>query len=310
MRSGRLLVVAACLVPLVSCSRDAGEETRAGGIGRIHGALAQVNRAELREDVLQRLIPPDLSESITGAEIREILERWVETELLYQKARREGLDHEPEVAEVLRQMHRRLLADELLQREMQARVHVTKEEIRAYYDAHREQYTQELHLRHIVLNTPEEAQEVLEQLRGGASFKALARKHSTDPTASRGGDLGFLAKGAMNPAFEAVVFDMEPSELRGPVASSFGFHIVQLAGSRRSSRPVSFEAARDEIMQRLLLEKQQRAHRELLAELRRQAEVHMATSYAGMSLLPEDAAPAVPDSTAGHADSTETLGTR
>ncbi|UCE03204.1 MAG: peptidylprolyl isomerase [Candidatus Latescibacterota bacterium] len=290
----RLAIAIVLLLPLAGCSRQS--EDGGANIGRSPGALAQVNRAELREEELRQLIPPDLSESITGSEIREILDHWVETELLFQRALKDGLDRDPDVAETLHQMRRQIVANEFLQRELHNRVRVSIDEIRAYYEAHIDQYTQEVHLRHIVLNTPEEAEQVLEQLRAGSDFRQLARNNSIDASASRGGDLGFLSKGAMNPAFDDLVFKMAPNEVRGPVASSFGFHIVQVVGRRKAAEAVSFEVARDEILQILLLEKQQRVERQLLAELRREAQVHVARSYAGMLLEPEDSAP--PDSLA------------
>ncbi len=283
------------------CSREGGTEGAGERIGRRPGALAQVNRAVLREEELRQLVPVDVSDNITGTEIREILDHWVETELLYQKALQDGLDRDPAVADALNQMQRQLLADEYRQRELRNRVRVTNEEIRAVYDQNIDQYTQEIHLRHIVLDSPEEAEAVLEELRQGGDFRALARKHSTDASASAGGDLGFLGKGAMNPAFEPTVFEMAPNEVRGPIASSFGFHIVQVVRRRKAADPLSFEVARDEILQALLLEKKQRVEKELMADLQRQATVHVARSYAGMLLESEDGAAPPPAGTAAPA---------
>jgi peptidyl-prolyl cis-trans isomerase C len=285
-------VALALALALPACSRRSGtgggEESNRGARGT--DALAQVNSASLRDAELRQLIPPDLRETITGSEIREIIDRWVETELLFQKAMQEGLDRDPELAESLRQMQRQVLADEFLQRELKNRVRVSNDEILAYYRQHTDEYTQEVHIRHIVLNSAEEAEQVLQQLRAGGDFRTLARQYSTDPSASEGGDLGFLGKGAMNPAFEPDVFRMAPNEVRGPIASSFGFHIVQVVERRPATEPVSFELARDEILQSLLLEKRQRATGEILSALRQGAAVRVADSYAGMSLSPGAAA--------------------
>jgi peptidyl-prolyl cis-trans isomerase C len=291
-RSAALACTAALLLLAPGCSRDGGSEGGGARVGRSPGAVAQVNRAVLREEELRQLVPAVLSESITGSEIREILDHWVTTELLYQKAIQEGLDRDPEVVEVLHQMQRQLLADEYRQRELRNRVRVTNEEIRAHYDAHINQYTQEVHLRHIVLDSPEEAEAVLVELRKGADFRASARKHSVDASSAGGGDLGYLGKGSMNPAFEPTVFEMAPNEVRGPIASSFGFHIVQVVRRRKAAEPVSFEVARDEILQTLLLEKKQDIERQLMMDLYRQATVHVARSYAGMALDTEDGAAA------------------
>lgn len=292
-RAGVLAAAALLATPLLlapGCWRDGGSEGGVERVARSPGAVAQVNLAVLREDDLRQLVPAVLSESITGSEIREILDHWVSTELLYQKAIQEGLDRDPGVVERLHEMQRQLLADEYRQRELRNRVRVTNEEIRARYDANIDQYTQEIHLRHIVLDTPEEAEAVLAELRKGADFRALARAHSVDASSANGGDLGYLGKGSMNPAFEQTVFEMAPNEVRGPIASSFGFHVVQVVQRRKAAEPVSFEVARDEILQTLLLEKKQETERQLMMDLYRQATVHVAQSYAGMSLELEDTA--------------------
>ena len=285
-----------CAALLAGCGGSDVAEESDSQAAQSRVALAQVNNAELRESDLQRMIPTELRDAITGTEINEILRRWVDTELLHQKARRDGVDRDPQVAERLYEMERQLLADEYLQREMRSRVSVTNEEIRAYYDANRDLYTQELHLQHILLDTIEEAEAVLAELKRGVGFNTLAKKHSIDGSASKGGELGYLGKGAMNPALEAEVFNMKNREVRGPIESGFGFHIVRVVGRRKVARPVSFDVARDEIMQTLLLEKQQRAYLELLGELRAAANVHIVGSYAGMPLASEDTSPSVPES--------------
>ncbi|MGI8560798.1 MAG: peptidyl-prolyl cis-trans isomerase [Luteimonas sp.] len=78
----------------------------------------------------------------------------------------------------------------------------------------------------------------------GADFAALARAHSDD-TGSRGagGDLGWVAQGTMAPPFDEALFAMQPGEVRGPVKTDFGWHVIQLRETR-SGRQVAFEDAR------------------------------------------------------------------
>jgi parvulin-like peptidyl-prolyl isomerase len=180
-----------------------------------------------------------------------------------------------------------MLADELLQRELASRVQVSSEELQSYYRAHLPVYTQEVQLKQILLETRSEAEDVLQLLRNGAQFEALARQRSTDPSAAQGGDLGFLGKGAVNPAFESVVFTMQPGEIGGPIATTDGFHVLKVVAKRPAADPISFEAARDEIMHTLLLQREQGAQANFLKELRAAAQVSMAATYAGMSLTPE-----------------------
>ena len=276
-----VLVLGAGLGP--GCGKKPAETGGApGALGG--GVLAQVNDAKLTEADLQRLIPPELREGITGSEIRDIMDRWVRAELLHQRAQKDGIESDPQIASRLAEMKRDMLADEFLQRELSNRVRVSNEELQAYYQKHLAEYTQELQLKHILVNTREEAEEVLARVRNGASFEDLARQRSHDASAARGGDLGFLGKGAMNPAFESYVLGLEPGQVAGPIATMFGFHVVKVAAKRPAAEPQSFDAVRDEIMHSLLLQKQQASQEEILGELRRGAQVQLAGTYAGMKL--------------------------
>jgi peptidyl-prolyl cis-trans isomerase C len=256
------------------------------------GVLARVNDAQLTEEDLQRMIPAEFRDGITGAEIRDILDRWVRAELLYQKAKSENVANDPQVAARMHELEREMLADEMLQRELANRVQVSSDDLQAYYRAHQPEYTLEIWLKQILVDSREEAEEILQQLRNGASFEDLARQRSIDASSTRGGDLGYLGKGAMNPAFEPYVFGLQPGEYTTPIATTFGFHVLKVAGTRPSTDPIGFEAARDEIFHTLLLQKQQAAQGTLLDELRGKAQVDIASSYAGMALVPD--APANP----------------
>ena len=284
MLGAGLLLAAGCgKKPAEQGGSSSSSSSGSGALGG--GVLAQVAEAKLTESDLQRLIPEELRDGITGPEVRDILDRWVRSELLYQKALKDGLENEAPVTARLQELRRDLLADELLQRELANRVRVTNEELQAYYRKHQNEYTEELQLKHVVVNTREEAEEVLALVRTGTPIEDLARQRSRDATASRGGDLGFLGKGAMNPAFESAVFSLEPGQVAGPIATTFGFHVIKVAAKRPAAEPLSFDAVRDEIMHTLLLEKQQAAQQQLLDELRRGTAVQMATAYAGMPLV-------------------------
>lgn len=64
-------------------------------------------------------------------------------------------------------------------------------------------------------------------------FAAVAKAHSQDPgSASQGGDLGYFGRGAMTPPFESAVFSMQKGEIKGPVETSFGYHLIQVTDIR------------------------------------------------------------------------------
>lgn len=81
---------------------------------------------------------------------------------------------------------------------------------------------------HILVATQKEADELYEKVKAGGDFAQLARDHSTDEVAAKGGDLGYFFAEEMVPEFSKVVFDLKEREVGGPVKTKFGWHIVRL----------------------------------------------------------------------------------
>ncbi len=145
---------------------------------------------------------------------------------------------------------------------LESRVEVAEDEVRAFYDGNQDRFgrPEERQARHILLELAADASEeevtrasaraaeLVAQLRQDPSrFEALAREHSSDAgSASRGGDLGYFARGAMVQAFEDAAFSQEEGEIGEPVRSEFGLHIIQVTALKPSSvRP--FDEVRGEI---------------------------------------------------------------
>ena len=87
-----------------------------------------------------------------------------------------------------------------------------------------------VHARHILVDTQQEAQSLLNQLKGGADFVALAQAYSQDlSTKETGGDLGFFPRGILvAPEVEDVAFSLEPGEISEVVTSALGYHVLQV----------------------------------------------------------------------------------
>jgi peptidyl-prolyl cis-trans isomerase C len=82
--------------------------------------------------------------------------------------------------------------------------------------------------RHILVDTEEQAQELKDQIEGGADFAALAKEHSSCPSGQRGGELGEFGPGMMVREFDEVVFSADVNTVQGPVKTQFGYHLLEV----------------------------------------------------------------------------------
>ena len=85
---------------------------------------------------------------------------------------------------------------------------------------------------HILVKDRRQADEILRKVKQGGSFEALAREHSTCPSKSRGGDLGWFGPGKMVAAFENACKRLSPGSVSDLVSTSFGYHIIKVTGKR------------------------------------------------------------------------------
>jgi peptidyl-prolyl cis-trans isomerase C len=85
---------------------------------------------------------------------------------------------------------------------------------------------------HILVKDRPFAQELLKKIKLGASFEAMAHEHSTCPSKSRGGDLGWFGPGKMVPAFEEACKRLSNGSLSDVVSTQFGHHIIKLTGRK------------------------------------------------------------------------------
>ena len=95
---------------------------------------------------------------------------------------------------------------------------------------------EQVHARHILVETEEEAREVLERLEAGEDFATLANELSQDPGAEDG-DLGWFPRGQMVTEFEEAAFALQAGETSEPVQTTYGYHIIQLI-ERDPDRPL------------------------------------------------------------------------
>ncbi|HEY3369045.1 MAG TPA: peptidylprolyl isomerase [Symbiobacteriaceae bacterium] len=160
-----------------------------------------------------------------------------------------------------------------------AEIAVTEDEVRAYYDQNKDTVYNfkepVVRAAHILVPLDQEAraQEVVAKAKAGGNFAELANLYSVDPGSARlGGDLGYFTRGSMVKELADVAFTLAPGEIGAPVKSQFGWHVVRVV-DKQGPGVLPFEKAREDIVNRLLPDKQEKATQQWLDDLERTARI-------------------------------------
>lgn len=145
-------------------------------------------------------------------------------------------------------------------RQLLADVNVSEEEVEAYYNENKSEFTKPAQAKasHILVDTEEQAKEIKAEIEGGLSFEEAAGKYSKCPSNAKGGDLGFFGQGQMVPEFETAVFDMEVGQMSAPVQTQFGFHLIKKTDAQEAGQ-ATFGEVRQNIAQQLTVKKAKRS---------------------------------------------------
>ena len=114
---------------------------------------------------------------------------------------------------------------------------------------------EEVHARHILVKTEDEAKDVIKQLDAGKDFAELAKEKSTDPNKDDGGDLGYFSRGRMVKEFEDAAFALDKGTYtKTPVKTDFGYHVIKVE-DKRDAPPPAFEQVQDQVRQLVMRDK-------------------------------------------------------
>jgi peptidyl-prolyl cis-trans isomerase C len=278
VRRGRALATVAALallaLPVVSgCSKDsASSASTAAQADPNDTLLARVNGVEIRqsdiniaeEDINNEQLhaaPPEVKREQLLAYLTDVI-------LISQSAEKKNLANDDDFKRRLQFQRNKLLMASLMQN--QAKTSASEEEMRKVYDeAVKPMATEEeVHARHILVESEEEAKAIAAELSAGGDFATIAKEKSKDPGSADGGDLGYFAKGQMVPEFSEVAFKMFPGQVSNPVKTQFGWHIIKVEDKRQ--RPVP---EYDKVKEQIAAYVARRSQNELVTQLREGAKI-------------------------------------
>lgn len=258
-----------------------------------------------------KAVRPDMVPGLRSKVVDELIDK----ELLFQESRKRGLEIEDKAVdekmdalkkqfpneetfrdemsqmdvteEALRlQIKKDMTVQQLVEKDILAKVKVSDEDARSFYDSHPEFFkeTEKVRASHILVEsqadtdpiTKDQRRKGLEAVRkrieAGEDFASLAKEFSHCPSAEKGGDLGYFERGQMVKPFEEAAFSMKPGEVSDIVVTPFGFHLIKLT-DRRPPRTIPYDESKERIKQHLQRLKFTEEKNTYLGELKKKSKV-------------------------------------
>jgi len=216
---------------------------------------------------------------LSEKETRDFLENYViPREVLYQEAKKRGLDKNKEILTKIEDAKRAILIEALLEEVLRGKVEVSEEEIQRYYKENQALFTepQEIKIRHIVVNSEPALKEVVTKLSKGENFEKLASTYNIGNFKEDAGNLGYIRRGQLAPPFaqfEEVAFSLRKrGEVSEVVNTPYGYHIIRLEDMRGTAvRPLN--QVKERIRFFLQPKKRQDAYLEYVKEAKSKAKI-------------------------------------
>ena len=266
--AGRLAAAGLLLglvLPLLHGDGARAQEEAHVAVVTVNGQASTLN---LVGDIIGQL-PDELRRRPLREYYDRVVDDIIDTRLAAEAARSSGLAEDPLLAELAMRASDRILAEAWVNGKIRERITEARIE-RRYRDMLNDVASrEEVHARHILVPSREEAEAAIRRLAGGEDFAALAGELSTGPSGPNGGDLGWFGRGAMVPAFEEAAFALGKGGVsETPVETQFGWHVIRVEDQRTAPAP-ELDEVRDRIYHTLSLDEA----RAIMADLRSGAEI-------------------------------------
>jgi peptidyl-prolyl cis-trans isomerase C len=252
--------------------------------------LAKVNGAEIRASdvaLAEEELGPSLAQMDPATKKENVLSFLIDMKIVSKEAEDKKIADRDDFKTRLAFARNRLLMDNLLA--VEGKAATTDENMKKVYEDAAKQISgeQEVHARHILVETEDQAKKIEAELKKGADFAELAKKESKDPGAADGGDLGFFTKDQMVPEFSTVAFALEPGKISDPVKTQFGWHVIKVEEKRTRKAP-DFEQVKPQIETYVV----RKAQADYVAKLRTAAKVERLDKPEDAAAKPDAAKPA------------------
>lgn len=236
-------------------------------VDKLGGGMDKDRIVELKSRILDTLIEQKLVKQASDRAGIEVSEREIDNAIDDVK-RQNSMSHEQLMLalaqsgltyrEYREQLKEQIRQVKFINKEFRSKISVQPEDIEDYYRSHVDEFSgpERVRLAAVFISSRDEARmkkrlaSALDALKGGADFASVAMKYSDGPTASSGGDLGYLDPEEVSGELKSAASALSPGEVSPPVAASGGVYIIKLT-ERKAPEPKPLDEVRAQIHERL-----------------------------------------------------------
>jgi peptidyl-prolyl cis-trans isomerase C len=237
--------------PAAAAAAPAAQPLKDPVVATVNGQPIRLSELE----IAQQALPQQYRNMPLQAVFPALLDRIVDSKLVVQEGKKNKVTEDPAFKKRMAFVEDQVLQDFWIQREVARKV--TAEKLQQRYEERLKSMPseEEVHARHILVSTEDEAKAIIAELKKGAAFDKLAKEKSTDKASgAEGGDLGWFKKSDMVKEFADAAFALKKDELtETPVKTQFGYHVIKVE-DRRKAPPPAFEELADQLREEMARE--------------------------------------------------------
>jgi peptidyl-prolyl cis-trans isomerase C len=237
--------------PATAAATPAAQPLKDPVVATVNGQPIRLSELE----IAQQALPQQYRNMPLQAVFPALLDRIVDSKLVVQEGKKNKVTDDPAFKKRMAFVEDQVLQDFWIQREVARKV--TAEKLQQRYEERLKSMPseEEVHARHILVSTEDEAKAIIADLKKGAAFDKLAKEKSTDKASgAEGGDLGWFKKSDMVKEFADAAFALKKDELtETPVKTQFGYHVIKVE-DRRKAPPPAFEELADQLREEMARE--------------------------------------------------------
>ena len=240
--------------------------------------VARVGNVVLSQEMLVRRMQ---WKGMSSEQKDDFIQDWVNRELLFQEAKRYGLDQSEELELEKELLEKEYMIQKLLERTFLEKIQVTDQEIQHYYEQNQDLFMvdeDEVRALHILTDTREQANLARRDIQTGKPFEEVVQSYSVGAFKESSGDMGFIRREDVIPEIARPAFRLQENGLSQVIESSHGYHIIKIIKKRRRGSIKDLADVYEIVLQHLRVKKERAVYYDLLSRLQNTSDVYVATS--------------------------------